>query len=316
MIVGPVDHFGTVHYFAPHGTQPQGNFGRMLVTTLEDRDQADTGSEDRGSTGLYVDIENLQAEGQAMVESLIENWPATFPRPSRIALYAPADEVELWKFWATSRFANMEVVVHGTQHFSRSSSKNAADLAIATNAVVDLVVGRVTHVAIFSDDSDFMSVFVTIRDEPAVPPDDGKVPFLWVVTDRVGSLSPTVKQFFPPEQLHVVAFKRSTRAQGTGKRSRTSRLETTTQEVWTAMAAAVVDELEVGSFKSTECQPLIAERWPDHRLATAQGSAFGIEFKHNIWPVLEGWGVEIANPGKKPVRYEMTGKAKRAARGG
>ena len=103
-----------------------------------------------------------------MVENLIEDWPATFPRPSRIALYLPADEVELWKIWATSRFADLEVVVHGTQHFSRSSSKNAADLAIATHAIFDLVLRRITHVAIFSDDSDFMSVFVAIRDEPAV----------------------------------------------------------------------------------------------------------------------------------------------------
>ena len=282
--------------------------------TVEDRDQASSSSEDPSSTGLYVDLENLQGEGQAMVESLIDDWPATFPRPSHIALYSPADEVELWRSWATSKFSDLGTVVHGTQHFSRSSSKNAADLAIATNAIADLVVGRVTHVAIFSDDSDFMSVFVAIRDEPAVPIDGGRVPFLWVVTDRVGSLSPRVKQFFPPEQLHVVAFKGSVRAQGTGKRNRASRMETTTQETWTEMATAIVDEIGVGSFKSTECQKLISERWPKHRLATAHGSAFGIEFKNNIWPVLEGWGVEKGNPGKKPVRYEMTEKAKRSTR--
>ena len=281
--------------------------------TVEDRDRASSHSEDVSSTGLYVDLENLQGESQAMVESLIEEWPATFPRPSRIALYSPADEVELWRSWATSKFEDLDVVVHGTQHFSKSSSKNAADLAIAMSAVADLLAGRVTHVAIFSDDSDFMSVFVAIRDEPAVPSEDGRVPFLWVATDRVGSLSPRIKQFFPPKQLHIVEFKGSARAQGTGKRNRASRPENTTQEPWTEMAAAVVAEIEVGSFKSTECQRLISERWPDHRLAEAQGSAFGVEFKNNIWPVLKGWGVEIANPGKKPVRYEMTEQAKQAA---
>ncbi|MCY4392729.1 MAG: hypothetical protein OXE43_11860 [Chloroflexi bacterium] len=280
--------------------------------TVEDRDQADTGSQDPASTGVYVDIENLQGEGQAMVERLIEDWPATFPQPSRIALHVPADEVELWKIWATSKFGDLEVVVQGTQHFSGSSSKNSADLAIATSAIADLVVGRVTHVAILSDDSDFMSVFVAIRDEPAIPLDGGRVPFLWVVTDRVASLSPRVKQFFPPEQLHVAAFKGSVRAQGAGKRNRASPRKTT-QETWAEMAAAIVDEVGVGSFKSTECQELISERWPKHHLATAHGSAFGTEFKNNIWPVLEGWGVEIANPGKKPVRYEMTEKAKRSA---
>ena len=204
-------------------------------------------------------------------------------------------------------------MVHGTQHFSKSSSKNAADLAIATSAVADLLAGRVTHVAIFSDDSDFMSVYVAIRDEPAVPAEDGRVPFLWVVTDRVGSLSPRIKQFFPPEQLHVVGFNASARAHATGAKNPGSRPENTTQETWTEMAAAIVAEIEVGSFKSTECQRLISERWPDHRLAKAHGSAFGVEFKHNIWPVLEGWGVKIANPGKNPIRYEMTEGAKRSA---
>ncbi len=281
--------------------------------TVEDRDRASSHSEDLTSTGLYVDLENLQGEGQAMVESLIEEWPATFPQPSRIALYSPADEVELWKAWATSKFEDLGVVVHGTQHFSKSSSKNAADLAIATSAVADLVAGRVTHVAIFSDDSDFMSVFVAIRDEPTVPSEGGRVPFLWVVTDRVGSLSPRIKQFFPSEQLHVVRFNASSQAYGTGARNRGSRPETTTQEDWTEMAAAIVAEIEVGSFKSTECQRLISERWPNHRLAKAHGSAFGVEFKNNIWPVLESRGVKMGNPGKKPVRYEMTERAKQTA---
>lgn len=46
--------------------------------TVEGSDQASSHSEDLASTGLYVDLENLQGEGQAMVESLIEEWPATF----------------------------------------------------------------------------------------------------------------------------------------------------------------------------------------------------------------------------------------------
>lgn len=281
--------------------------------TTEDRHRGSSHSEDLLSTGLYVDLENLQGEGQAMVESLIEEWPATFPRPSRIALFSPADEVELWRLWATDRFEDLDVVNHGTQHFSKSSSKNAADLAIATSAIADLLAGRVTHVAIFSDDSDFMSVFVAIRDEPTVPSEGGRVPFLWVVTDRVGSLSPRIKQFFPSEQLHVVRLNASSQAHGTRVKDRGSRPETKTQETWTEMAAAIVEGIEPGSFKSTDCQKLISERWPDHRLAKAHGSAFGVEFKNNIWPVLESWGVKMGNPGKKPVRYEMTERAKQTA---
>ena len=96
------------------------------------------------------------------------------------------------------------VSVKGTQHFSLSSSKNSADIAIATNAMADLILKRVTHVVVFSDDSDFISLYVAIRDEPDVLVDHDEVPFLWVVTDREGSLSTTIRQFFPLDQLHVV----------------------------------------------------------------------------------------------------------------
>ena len=46
-------------------------------------------------------------------------------------------------------------------------------------------------------------------------------------------------------------------------------------------------------------------------MASAAGAAFGIEFKNNVWPLLERFGVTIANPGNKPIKYEMTPKAKR-----
>ena len=107
-----------------------------------------------GRSGLYVDMENLQSEGQSMVQSLIENWPDKVPAATRLTLYVRADQTELWRLWATSQFTNMEVVVHGTQHFSMSSTKNSADIAIAASAIADLLLKRVSHVVVFSDDSD------------------------------------------------------------------------------------------------------------------------------------------------------------------
>ena len=62
------------------------------------------------------------------------------------------------------------MVVHVTQHFSMSATKNSADIAIATNAMADLVLERVSHVLVFSDDSDFISLHVAIRDNTAVAP--------------------------------------------------------------------------------------------------------------------------------------------------
>ena len=78
------------------------------------------------------------------------------------------------------------------------------------------------------------------------------------------------------------------------------------------MARAVLEEMDLGTFKSTDCQRIIMERWPKHALAAAGGASFGTEFKNNICPVLEGWGVTIISPGRKPVRYDMTEKAKNA----
>ncbi len=270
------------------------------------------------------------------------------------------------------------------------SSKNSADMAIATNAMADLILNRITHVVVFSDDSDFVSLYVAIRDDPDIPLADDQVPFLWVVTNREGALSATVKQFFPLDKLHVVKPDRATSTSPELDDWLTSRFEATKQEndrvtttsiwreavvsagsndgklvfgitqnrltrtmrklfgippprrarvdgvptdvwvglkrrdettshdplesvgdTWPAMAQAILEGIPEGPFKSTDCQPIIKEHWPDHPLANAGGPAFGTEFKNNIWPVLERVGVKITNPGKKPIKYGMTQDAKR-----
>ena len=267
--------------------------------------------------GLYVDLENLHTDAQALVKRLIEDWPDKVPALSRLALYVRADQVELWRLWGASRFPDLDLAVSGTQHFSMSATKNSADIAIATHAMADLALQRVSHVVVFSDDSDFISLYAAIRDEPEIPLREGKVPFLWVITDRESSVSGTVRQFFPPEQLHLVSVGETEKA----SRSRKSGPATAGESPPAAsnsaptveeLARAVVQGIDVGPFKSTECQKIIKERWPKHSLASTGGGAFGIEFKNNFWPVLKGWGVKISNPGKKPIKYEMTEEAKLA----
>ena len=274
-----------------------------------------------GGAGLYVDLENLHADAQVLVKRLIENWPDKAPALSRLALYVRADQVELWRLWGASRFPDLDLAVSGTQHFSMSATKNSADIAIATHAMADLALGRVSHVVVFSDDSDFISLYAAIRDEPEIPLREGKVPFLWVITDRDGSVSGTVRQFFPPEQLHLVSVGGTEKAGRSGKSALATAGESPSAASSTAptvedLAQAVVQGIEVGPFKSTECQKIIKERWPKHSLASAGGGAFGIEFKNNLWPVLKGLGVKISNPGKKPIKYEMTEEAKLAVGSG
>ena len=258
------------------------------------------GATDKG-TGLYVDIENLNSDGQALVQSLIHNWPVNVPGLSILNLYVRASQVELWRLWAASRFGDIEVVVKGTQHFSMSSTKNSADIAIATNAIADLIFNRISHIAVFSDDSDFISLYAAIRDDPEIPLPDGNVPLLWIVTSRQGSLSATVKQFFPVDALHIV---------NKSNDSSKDTVSTTSAPAWDEIAKAILENIPVGPFKSTDCQSIIKNRWPDHSLSKAGGPQFGIEFKGNIWPVLEKLGVKIRNPGKKPIQYEMTSEAK------
>ena len=267
-----------------------------------------------GRSGLYVDMENLQADGQSLLQALMDHWPEKLPAATRLMLYVRADQTELWRLWATNQFANVEVVVHGTQHFSMSSTKNSADIAIATNAMADLLRERVSHVVIFSDDSDFISLYVAIRNELGISADSDKVPFRWVVTNREGSLSATVRQFLPDKLLQVVEVvsKQQERNQAVRAAGEYATVSHTYSQKgsWPEMADAVITEIPVGPFKSTDCQPVIKKHWPNHTLAKTGGAEFGTHFKNNIWPALRDRGVKIENPGKKPIKYEMTSEAK------
>jgi hypothetical protein len=217
--------------------------------------------------GLYVDVENLRANGQQIIKSLLESWPSITSPPARLCIYVRADLVELWHVWATSQFPQFTVLVKGIQHFSTYASKNSADIALATNAMSDLLLGRVTHVVVLSDDSDFISLYVAIRDEMALlQPQRLSVPFLWVITNRDDSVSSTVKQYFPTEYLHVVHFE----GEGGGnpatsqvsQPAKTTAVHGGTSHQWEDIAEAIIAQIPVGVFKSTNCQPIIKEDWP------------------------------------------------------
>ena len=293
-------------------------------------------------SGVYIDVENLQEDAQTLISSLMYSWPDAAPAPSRMTLYVRADQVELWRLWAVDQFGGVQVLVKGIQHFSRDSSKNSADIAMATNAIADFVRGRIGHIVVFSDASDFISLYAAIRDEE--DGSRGPTPFLWAVTDRHKSLSANVKQFFPRDLLHVVtADSRSSRAHPP-LRSRPSPSRRPARPTpapspqpsisqapptpppfspaplaaqgspWADMARTIVRERPLGAFKSTDCQDIIRRRWPGHRLARVGGAAFGTEFKKNLWPELEKLSVKIPNLNRKPITYELTREAKDAVR--
>ena len=306
------------------------------------------------TAGLYVDIENLRESAKSMVGALVESWPDNFPKPGLITLYVPADQVELWRMWGVSHFKGSQVRVRGIQRFSGHLSKNSADIAIATDAVADFVRARVRHVAVFSDDSDFMSLYVKIREEAGESRD---TPFLWVLTDRRGTKSYNIRRYFPSEHIYVLrspgnhgaSSRPSVQSQThrhrdqrdhRGRSQAPARLPSPAHTAAgnggerhsrapvraagpahvdpvadRVIAEAIVERMPVGYFKSTDCQSIIREMYPNHPLAHASSGAMGQRFVKSLLPLLMEMGVTEPNPNRRPRRYQITEEAKHRPHG-
>ena len=287
-------------------------------------------SEASQRSGLYIDVDNLQSDAQELVGSLVTDWPVGVPELSKIGLYVRADLVALWEMWSLSLAPNAEVEVKGVQHFSMQGSKNSADIAIAVDAVTDLVRGRISHVAVFSDDSDFMALFAKVKAETKqTRKASNRAPFLWILTDRPGTKTPNIRQFFPPEYLHVVQMpSQSQPLPPLPQPSKTSTPQAAPSNKPAAVpsskpvkaaavdelipdeviAEAILKEVPVGTFKSADCHKIVKQRFPHSPAAKQSGAAFGVYIANNIWPMLEVRGV--ASTGTKPRKYEMTQAAK------
>ena len=116
-------------------------------------------------TGIYVDVQNFQEIARELLCILISRWLDVMPEPSTLNLYVRADHQQLWRVWATYQFSDLEVTVKGVQHYSLAATKNAADMAIAVDAISDLLHERISHVAVVSDDSDFIALFAKLAEE-------------------------------------------------------------------------------------------------------------------------------------------------------
>lgn len=288
------------------------------------------------STGIYADIQNLQEIARDVLLSLIRYWPERMPAPGKLNLYVRADHVHLWRVWATEAFTGIDVTVKGVQHYSLAATKNAADMAIAVDAISDFNHQRISHVAVVSDDSDFISLYAKLVEEVIMTRDElpqGEVPFLWVLTDRMDTKSTLLQDFFPEKYVHVVdrflpiydeemevardeedseeqetAEPASADAtNGRGPVHVTHRDMPVTERI----ALQLIRDMPVGKFKSTDCQQIIRTNFPSHQLSAADGPTFGIIFRRDLLPFMEKRGVkEIGN--QKPRQYEMTHEAKRS----
>ena len=274
---------------------------------------------------LYVDTENLLAAAQGTVKAVLENWPEGAPPLSSLHLYVRADRVALWEMWATSRFPSLTVTVKGIQHFSHNHSKNSADMAIAMDAVADFVTGEAEFIAVMSDDSDFMPVFAKLKEMAS-----GRAPFLWLVTDRVKTRSNTIEEYFPSAHVHTVKVTAPPNemillrpAEDSRSAPDTRVADARTADARTAetmriadnrvleeMVDLIIRQIPIGSFKSTDCLPIIKSRFPHHPISRMQGGSFGTEFTNKLWPLLEKRGVLVRS--KRPRKYEITPEVKNA----
>jgi hypothetical protein len=154
-------------------------------------------------TGLYVDVENLLDVAKEAIMDTLAQWPEELPHPSLLHLYVKADNSGVWRLWATDAFPSIDVKVTGVQHYAADGSKNSADIALALDAISDLLRSRTTHVAIISDDSDFAILFGKIEQE--IPkPGNGKLPFIWFQTDRPHTRSSMLNEFLPAYYVRTV----------------------------------------------------------------------------------------------------------------
>jgi hypothetical protein len=274
---------------------------------------------------FYVDIENLQDIDKQAISVAIRDWPEGFPKPAIIKLYVKADQTELWRIWASHNIPDIEVDVKGVQHYTLNGSKNSADISLSLDALTDVLKSRTKHIAIMSDDSDYVSLYMALKQEIGAT-ENPKTIFMWFMTNRSGTRSQMLNDFFPSEYIQTVVCSSPTvvpkepksnpstsppikKTPASPKPKKTNSIVNDVSDVET-IAKTIIKNIKVGSFKSTDCQKIIKQYFPQNLLGKANSAAFGTQFSKDIWPTLEKYGVALPNPSRKPRKYEMTEEAK------
>ena len=229
---------------------------------------------------FYVDIENMQDVAKEAITEAMNHWPEEFPKPAILKLYVRGDQTELWDIWASHHIPSVKSIVKGVQHYTVTGSKNSADIALALDALTDILKGRTKYVAILSDDSDFTNLFAAIKQE-TLSPGSPEVPFKWFMTNRSATRSSMLTDLFPAEYIQTVVCPtpavtpkktksalstplsvKKTPAPASPKPKKTAPPVNVVSEV-DAIAKAIIKNIKVGSFKSAECAKLIKQYFPN-----------------------------------------------------
>ena len=278
--------------------------------------------------GLYVDVENLPntTHAQHVVETVIGEWPDTRPPVARLSLYVPAQKADLWRFWARAKFPCLTLRVRGVQRFTRQASKNAADIAIAVDAIHDFATTDTGHVAVLSNDSDFAALFVKIQElADAV---GRSAPFLWITVGDVAGLSHDIQEFVRDDMRWDIPLELPRAAAAPPKtapaaKPAQSKPTASTRAATPARPAAkpdnravadrLVAELSEGRFKAQHALHVIERAWPGHP-AAVNTQRCGQYLAKELWPLLQERGVILVRQ-TSPRTYEIV-KGAKAARSG
>lgn len=256
-------------------------------------------------TTLYVDVENLQDIAQHTIISTIAQWPAEFPKIEMLQLYVTADQTQLWNMWASNEFPTVKLSVKGVQRYG-SASKNLADMALILDALADLLKSRTTHVAVLSDDSDYVVLFAAINQE--IPRDSrNKVPFAWFLTDRPDTHTSNLNNFLPTGYMHIVTCAEKKPKNGSPKKSVNN---DAAQSEYELIAKTIIQNTPVGTYKNADWMKIVKQKFPEHSLAHEESAKFGLHFAENISPILVRYGVKLLK-GRNTRKYELTEEVKR-----
>ena len=273
------------------------------------------------TSAIYVDTENLLSPAgsddvefaQDLITYIVANWPDAYPPIELLTLYVPADKSSQWRIWASDLMElrrmpafddngtaewrepvptaeRNRLRVRGIQHFTRSGSKNSADMAIAVDAFDDLLLSRRTDfVAVLSNDSDFYTLFDKLHE---IVSGNGhpvsRIPFLWIVAPNGNNLSPEIKRFLPAQFVWDISG-------ATGYNPSASQDEDEPSGLNEEAINTLIDRMTVGhQYRASELHGMYKALYPSDRLSQIDTAVFGSYLK-NSTPMLDDMGVAVTS---------------------
>ena len=258
--------------------------------------------------GLYIDVENLgQEDTEAILFTLKEHWPAGVPRLKKLVLYVQAQNEIVWDMWAMRKFPSVQTKAKGVQYPSRQTGKNVADIMLALDASTDFTTGKVTHVIVVSDDSDYFALFGKLRElHTAINPDPTSIPFTWVISNRNGRKSKTIQNLgngIFHEVPALAGFSRPTTRATTRAIPKQRTAPRTTQKAVTGILHNHLKRME--RFGSRQCMAVLKREFPEHEYTRLSSQEFGMVFHNKLLPELRKHGhINIVRE-KSPKTYKF-----------